>query len=90
MKRFLWDNGIRDIELLAYHRMGVGKGDLLLEPIVQESFRLERKKWKSIIAVQTELRIYCADKGDYDKYGKTVLSPRIERKIEQLHQDKIE
>ena len=39
MKRFLWDNGIRDIELLAYHRMGVGKGDLLLEPIVQESFR---------------------------------------------------
>lgn len=38
MKRFLWDNGIRDIELLAYHRMGVGKGDLLLEPIVQESF----------------------------------------------------
>ena len=31
MKRFLWDNGIREIELLAYHRMGVGKGDLLLD-----------------------------------------------------------
>ena len=39
MKDFLWENGIRDIELLAYHRMGVGKGDLLLEPVRQESFR---------------------------------------------------
>ena len=26
MRDFLFENGIRDVELLAYHRMGVGKG----------------------------------------------------------------
>lgn len=38
MRDFLFENGIRDVELLAYHRMGVGKGELLLEEIRQEGF----------------------------------------------------
>lgn len=39
IKEFLWENGICDVELLAYHRMGVGKAELLLEPFTQEAFR---------------------------------------------------
>lgn len=38
MRDFLFENGIRDVELLAYHRMGVGKGELLLDEICQEGF----------------------------------------------------
>ena len=38
MRDFLFENGIRDVELLAYHRMGVGKGELLLDEIRQEGF----------------------------------------------------
>ena len=38
MRDFLFENGIRDVELLAYHRMGVGKGEFLLEEIRQEGF----------------------------------------------------
>ena len=39
IREFLWANGLRDVELLGYHRMGVGKAGLLLEPLTQEAFR---------------------------------------------------
>jgi pyruvate formate lyase activating enzyme len=39
IRDFLWENGIRDVELLGYHRMGVGKAELLLEPLAQKAFR---------------------------------------------------
>ena len=39
IREFLWANGLRDVELLGYHRMGVGKAGLLLEPLAQEAFR---------------------------------------------------
>lgn len=39
IRDFLWANGLRDVELLGYHRMGVGKAGLLLEPLAQEAFR---------------------------------------------------
>ena len=39
IRDFLWENGIRDVELLGYHRMGVEKAGLLLEPLAQKAFR---------------------------------------------------
>lgn len=39
IREFLYKHHIQDVELLPYHNMGVGKGELLLNHTMQEQFR---------------------------------------------------